>query len=299
MAKTIGTAGFTEVLHKKCGKGIARVINGVLHVECVRKGCREWAPLPGWVQVTPLAEYRQIKDLIVVGPEEIEKAFLGPNGENPLMLTPGWCPRLPVPYSVEQMKQLVELCQTKEWQTRVILWLALPEADGMSTSLIDQYVLWGVAHDGLGPGRIGQDVMWSNWFLGKDYLWAKTPPVSEPTWNFWKVGYELPCWSTNLDWEDQKEAARKKGLRVSTATSDTLMLNLVAIATGRKLRSTSWARTATIFDGRQLWVTFCSMSPLGVSSGGPGLCVDNYWVPEGATGSLGLAVEGVPSGLSF
>lgn len=312
MAKTIGTADFGEVKHQKCGKGIARVIDGVIHVECVRKGCREWVALPDWVErkelgqaidlilsgqveisqvlalADPLADYRQIDNLILIGPEEIEKAFLGPKGENPLGLSPGWCPRIPVPWSVEQIEALAKLCQTPDWKTTPIPWLALPEVAGQPTSLYSQYNWWGVSHDGLGPGKIRQDIMWSNWFArGKqDYPRAHEPAVKEPSW---KIGYELPAWSASLNWKNQQKAAQERGLTIATAPSDALMLNLVAVATGKKLRRYTSARTATICDGSPLYVDFCE----------EGLTVDRDWLPGGADDDLGLVAEGVPKALGF
>lgn len=283
MAKTIETAVRT-IVHPKCNKEIARVVNGVLYVQCIRRRCKEWVPLEDWVQQDPLDPYRRIQGLIVIGPAEIEQAFLTADGGNPLDLKPGWCPRIPVPYSVEQIKKLVELCQTREWRTTPVLWLALPEVGGQPTSFINQYKWWGVQHDNMGPGKVRQDVFWSNWYIGKsgpDYNWTREVATLQAQWH---IGYELPALTTNLSWVKQQKAASERGLSIATAARDALMLNLVLTATGKYLRLTTYARTSTIYEGE----------PLDVSCSGESVHVDRNWNPDDAYGYVGAALEGVP-----
>lgn len=233
----------------------------------------------------PLSDYRRIKGLMVIGPKEWEKAMLSRDrkNRNPLDLTSGWCPSPPVPYTTEQMKKLVEICQTPDWATTPVLWLALPEVGGLPTSLVNQRNWWGVRHDELEAGNIRTDIMWSGWFSGKEYAWAEEPAVTEPTW---MVGYELPCWTTCLNWTGQQEAAGKRNMSIATACRDALMCNLVAIATGKKFRLSTWSRTATVYRG----------GPLGVSWYlDYGLCVFQFWNPEDSSGGfIGASAEGVP-----
>lgn len=233
-----------------------------------------------------LVEYRRIKNLIVIGPREIEKSFLGPNGENPLNLASGWCPQIPLPekWTPELLAKLSELCETKEWSTAPILWLAPKEVGGKPTSLINQYGWWGMAHDGYDGGSVKKDTMWSNWFIKDQHAWALEPAVSDWTW---RVGYELPQWSVDLNWQGQQKAVQDRGLTIASAASDALMLNLVAVATGRRLRIATWARTATICGG-------CS---LGVSFRADGLDVRGFWHPGHVLAYLGVAAEGVPKAL--
>lgn len=47
---------FRSITHEAgCNREIARVIDGVLHVDDLRQGCRTWVPLRGWVEVDKLA----------------------------------------------------------------------------------------------------------------------------------------------------------------------------------------------------------------------------------------------------
>jgi len=282
MVSTIKAASST-VVHPKCGKEIARIVDGVLYVKCFRKGCGEWHPFTDWVEKDSLDVYRRIQGLIVIGPQEIERAFLTSDGENPLGLEPGWCPRIPVPYPVEQIEAIAKLCQTREWNTTPILWLALPKIGGTPTSLADQYNWWGVAHDSKGPGKVRENVFWSNWFResGPEYNFAKEAAVAQPEWN---ISYEFAGWGTNLNWERQQKAVRERGLTIPTAARDALMLNLVLATTGRRLRSTTWARTSTRYDGRLL----------DLHSDAYGVDVSHFWHPGNAGVIVGVAVEGVP-----
>ena len=231
-----------------------------------------------------LRPFRCIKGLIVIGPKEWEKAMQGQNrcNRNPLKLKAGWCPQIPVPYTVGQMEELVKFCQTTEWATIPVLWLALPEVGGVPTSLTNQRNWWGVKHDEFVAGTIRSDILWSGWFSGKDYAWAEEPAVTEPTW---VIGYELPRWMTGLSWNNQQRVARKRRMPIATAGRDALMCNLVAITAGRKFRFSVWSRTATIYGG----------GPLRVHWGlGYGLGVYRRWCPGVAFGHVGASVEGVP-----
>jgi len=75
-----------------------------------------------------LEAYYEIKGLMVMGPREWRRAFTSKQqaNTNPLGLTHRWCSvtSLP-PWTVEQLRSLVKLCRTPEWQTIPILWLAL------------------------------------------------------------------------------------------------------------------------------------------------------------------------------
>ena len=108
---------------------------------CTRQGCRhEWVPLNDWIQAgnlttslgttvyqlqqsssisapDPLADYRAIDGLVVLGDREIELAFRNLDGDNFGGLVDGWCRRImtPVPYSPRQLTRLVRLCRTRKW----------------------------------------------------------------------------------------------------------------------------------------------------------------------------------------
>ena len=48
---------FRSVIHEGgCGKEIARVIDGVLHVDDLRQDCKTWVPLRDWVEVDKLSQ---------------------------------------------------------------------------------------------------------------------------------------------------------------------------------------------------------------------------------------------------
>lgn len=231
-----------------------------------------------------LSEYYGIRDLYVIGPAEWEKAVRGEKwrNRNPLKLVRGWCPCPPMPYSVEQMRALVELCKTTGWNTRLALWLALPEVGGVQTHLMGQSELWGISNDNLDPGRVRSDVLWSNWFVPPQHPWAHEPAVTEPTW---LIGYELPEWTTNHSWDDQQRLVRDRGMSLVPVARSALMHNLLAI-NGVRFNEQTWARTATIHDV-PLSVLWCS---------GDGLVVDRDRYPELGYGHVGASVEGVPCG---
>lgn len=229
-----------------------------------------------------LVQYYQIEGLIVIGPHEWEKAVLGPKGENPLNLASGWCPQIPVPYTVAQMRKLAEICKSREWATTPVLWLALPKVGDMPTSLVNQYGWWGVPHDNLGPGQIRSDIQWSSWFVEPKYDWALEPAVTGPTW---MIGYEFPRWTIRLNWNNQQDAARKRKMLIATAYQDAMMCNLVAITTGKKFRTSTYSRTATICDGNPLHV-YWNLDR--------GLNVYQSWRPGFAYDNVGASVEGIP-----
>lgn len=302
--KTIGTADFVEeVPHDKCGKGIARVIDGVPHVECTRKGCREWVPLEGFVKrdtlrgaidliisgqiraadvialaalPDPLAEYRQIEGLIVVGPAELDKVCRSLNSDNPnpLGLADGWIPDIPVPDEWDQWIHSGIWRDDKNWQTRAALILTPPEIAGIPTSPIGQNKIWGVPHDGLPGGIVRQDVFWSNYFVKPNYDWANTPAVSE--WQ-WQLGYEHPVWITRQNWPKQQKSAESRGMPVASVAADTFILNAVLAAYGVRLRASTYSRTSTVFDGY----------PLDVGSLAGGVCVRQHWFSRGCLRQCG------------
>ena len=234
----------------------------------------------------PYVEYRAIDGLIFIGPAEIEQCFLGPNEGKLFSLEPGWCPRIPLPntLSVEILQKVAKLCKTMGWETVPILWLALPEVARQPTSLRNQYGWWGVPHDNELGGCVRKDTMYSNWFVKDKPDWSLEHAVTEPRW---VLTYELPRWSTCKNWDNQQKEVKNRGLTVSPASRDHLMLDLVAIATGKRLRTTTWARTATICDG----------GPLRVDFSGDSSSVDQSWYPESAFDDVGVAVEGVPNSL--
>jgi len=229
----------------------------------------------------PLKDYRKIKGLTIIGPKEWEKAMMSQNSDNlnPLGLPVGWCPQVLVSKTPKEIAVRVELA--KKWGTTVTLFLDLPKVGDQDTSLLNQYGWWGVPHDNLGPGVVRNDVFWSNWFIQNSQDWARVASVLQPVW---KIKYELPSWSTRKDWEKQKQVvAEHERLTVSTATSDTLFLNMMSIVFGKKLRPATYARTTTIYDGL----------PLGVHSYDEGVDVRGGWHPEFVDGDLGVAVEEV------
>jgi hypothetical protein len=237
-----------------------------------------------------LAPFRKIRGLIVIGSKEWEKA-LRFNGKDPMGLGQNWClrnfslvtdtPNGPVELTPELMIKLVKLCQTPEWNCTPVLELELMEVGGKPTSLETQYSLWGVGHDGRGPGSVRQDTMWSNWFIGK-HDWAKESATVKVVL---KVKYlDFPAWSTMKNWNDQQKAAEERGLTIASAPSDALTMNLVAIAKGKRFRETTYARTCTIY----------ARSPLHVDFSDSSLRVIDDWSPESVDSAVVAAVEGVP-----
>ena len=309
MAKTIGTAEIVK--HDRCGKEVARIINGVLHVPCVRRGCKgEHVALNDWVQrdrmaeaikailsgavspeqvmalTDPLADYRQTDGLILIGPEELDRACHGPNGENPLGLKSGWIPEVPVPTDLDRWIRSLVWRDHKDWQTRAALVLTPPEIGGIPTSLIGQNAIWGVAHDGTPAGQVRQDVFWSNYFVrpchegNPGFAWAKDTAADE--WR-WTLAYEHPVWTAQKNWAKQQEAASKRQMPIMSVARDTFALNAVLAAAGIRLRPATWSRTCTIYDGY----------PLDVYSYGYGVHAGRDWNPENASAGFAASVEGI------
>lgn len=236
------------------------------------------------------AGYNKIRNLIYVGPERVEKVMAGNRrNPNPLGLSSDWCPKVVPQYSVEQMKELARFCQVeKDWQTRVIYYLVLQKIGGLPVNLENQYDWLGVKHDNFGPGQVRDNVMYSNWFKGKNLPEALEMPEIDVEAALC-IGYEFPRWAAGLNYEDQKKAARDRGMRQVSAVQDTWMLNIVHASTAKRLRETTWSRTSSLYDGY----------PLDVSSGGYGVYVRRRWISPHANALVGLSVQGVPSELGF
>jgi hypothetical protein len=236
----------------------------------------------------PLADYRRIKNLVFNGPDQWNLAATSRDrrNRNPLGLPSDWCPRPVLPYTADQMKEVARFCKVeKEWQTRVILHLALPRMGSVPLNLNGQYDVWGVEHDNMGPGRIRRDAYWSNWYRGKNYDWADELPVIEP---IYIVGYEHARWITGLAFPDQQKAAQDRNMAIATAALDAQMLNVARI-NGKCLRETTYSRTCTLFGGE----------PLDVYSGGNGVRVNRRWNAGSAGDDIAASVQGVPSELGF
>ena len=230
--------------------------------------------------VTQLRDYSGIDELFVVGPKELDNLFR--IGTNPLSLKAGWVPEIEVSDELDSWIHSCVWRDNENWKTRAALVLAPPEIGDIPTSLIGQNQLLGVAHDGVAPGIIRQDVFWSNYFVQPNYDWANELAVDEWQWLFI---YEHPPWTTKINWDRQQEEAKKKGMPISTAAQDALCLNLVLAATGTRFRLTTWSRTATI----------CGGYPLDVLSGGTGVYVSQDWNPGHAFDSIAASVQGVPA----
>lgn len=244
----------------------------------------------------PLAPFRKIRRLITIGTSEWEMAFRSPKGSDPLGLGLSWCPKdIPlviktprgqIEITPELMAELVKLCRTREWDCTPVFQLELAKVGGMTTSLENQYYWWGIPHDDdMKGGVLRQDEQWSNWFFGKQYEWATEPETLMPMWT---VKYlDFPRWSSGKNWNNQQIEVGERGLEISTAASDALTLNLVSITKGKQgkqFRTTTWARTNSIF-GRY---------PLGVGRSVRGLSIHDYWYPEIAYDGVGASVKGVP-----
>lgn len=304
MSKNIGIAGFEEVLHEKCHKPIARIgVDDVLQIECTRRGCREWVPLPGWVQVDQmwqaldlilsgqvspssvlalvdsLVEYRQIEGLIVFGPREWEqKAMIGPKGENPLGLQPGWCPRVPLPsgWTPDFLRRCVKWGRQSENDCVPALVLCLSKAGEDIVSLANAYRWWGT------PGIIHAGIQYAGWFVRRTGCpWADEPVVAKPTWKL--AWLDFPAWIAMRNWEDQQKTAGDRGLTVSDVKTAVLVLDLLAI-NGRRFLTETFARTSTFYEG----------DPLYVGSYSDGVFVARYWLAESVNPRLGAFLEGVP-----
>ena len=232
----------------------------------------------------PLADYRQIKRLIVIGPAELDQACRSknPDNPNPLGLEAGWIPRIEIPSRLDAWIRSLIWRDHAEWQTQAALVLTPPKIAGIPTSLIGQNEIWGVSHDGIRPGRIRQDIFWTNWFVKPHYTWANNQAVTEWGWQF---VYEHPLWTTRKRWETQQKTAEERGMEIATVAADAFALNVVLAATGIRLRRAStWSRTSTSFDG----------SPLHVYSIPDGVAVAPHGCHWSARGGIAASVQGVP-----
>ena len=227
----------------------------------------------------PLAPYRQIEGLFVVGPAELDRLFRLEAEGNPLELEPSWVREVPVPPECDEWLRSKHWL-TESWETRAVLTLVPPKVGNIPTSLAGLYQLLGVPHDGREGGIIRQDVFWSNWFVNQP--WANEPAVTE--WE-WLLVYEHPLWTTEKSWTKQQEAAQEKGMPIATVALDTWALNMAFAVYGVRLRNTTWSRTSTIVGG----------SPLEVGSPGDSVRVPRRWLPGYAYGSVAASVRGVPT----
>ena len=233
----------------------------------------------------PLAEYRAIDDLIIIGPWEIENVFLGLNGENSLGLKPCWCPYIPVPKSVEEIRNRVELA--KKWGTTATLFLDFPEVDGQPTSLVNQFKWFSEKkyRDDLDSGIVRKLMcidQSTEKVLRKKHPWIFEPSVKKLVW---KIKYGVsPDWSRELIWEEQKKVTHEHCLTVSTATSHLLYSNIMAGA-GYWWREHMCERTSTFENKR----------PLFTASYEDDRIIHLYctWAPEIVDPKLGVAVEEV------
>ena len=302
MAETIRTAG-SGIPHHGCGKEIAREINGVLHVYCVRKGCKVWVPIEDFLsreqvrkaidlllsgQVSPadvialsdpLAEYRQIEGLFVVGPQELDKLFRIETKGNPLGLSEGWIPEIP---SIDSRTDAwIRSCiwrDDPEWDTRIALVLVPPKIGNVPTSLVGQNKLLGIAHDGIHGGIIRKDVLFSDWFVLQNDGWANEPATKG--WQ-WLLIYEHPLWTTGMKRVDQWKVAKEKGMNISSAVQDAWGLNMVRAVYDVSFRFSTYSRTSTV----------CGGNPLCVGSLGDGVSVDRHWSPSYVDGNIAASVQ--------
>lgn len=240
-------------------------------------------------QTDSLLPYHQINGLLVMGPAEIEQAFLSKNEENPnpLGLPDGWCQALapPVPWSVDELKRVVEYCRTRDWQCQPILRLMLREiicqGESHPTSLAKMYRWFGRPQGGYGPGIVRADVHYSNWYLKQTEDWVNAPAVLQTEW---QIGYlPHPFWTTSKTWDaQQKEVLKYPGIRFAGASEEVWMMGILE-ANGIKCRQTTWTRTSTLFDGAPLDATLYSS----------GVSLTRCWLPGDASPSVGVAAAGV------
>jgi len=233
-----------------------------------------------------LAPYRQIEGLVVVGLAEVERAFLGPKGKNPLNLPAGWCEAIapPLQFTPETMARVAEYCRTDDWQCAPALVFELHEVAGKPTSLLQMQEWFGYSHDGYSPGTIQQDIHYSNWYCAEQYRkqkWATAPIVPCPRWAVRYLPH--PKWATLKTYAAQLEAVERfPGLRTAEAAGEAWMMDILT-ANDQRYRQSTWTCTATKVDGWPLDV--------GLIDGGVRVCQHCY--PECVCGRVGLAVEGV------
>ena len=182
MVGTIGTAKDRVILHDRCREEVA-------------------SPADVIALCDPLAKYRNIEELFIVGPQELDTLFRIDSG-NPLSLREGWIPQPP---SIDPRTDAwIRSCiwrDSPEWKTRAALILVPPMIGDIPTSLVGQNKLLGVAHDGYPAGIIRQDVFYSNWFVQPNFNWVNEPAVKG--WQ-WLLVYENPLWTTRSNWSSQQ-----------------------------------------------------------------------------------------------
>lgn len=188
-----------------------------------------------------LAPYRKIKNLIVIGPREIEKAFRKANDKDPLRLGSDWCPKVEVPYSPEKMAILANHFASFNWNSKIILWLALPTIaqEAGVTSLCNQRRWWGDRGNGFKAGIIRPNILCSSWFVQNKAEWTTVAAVSETKWLISYERLKMACPE-----HQQAKLAERYGLKISSAVQETLMLILAEIS-GAQLRRPTYTFTST------------------------------------------------------
>ena len=239
-----------------------------------------------------LDQYRKL-GVMVVGPEEVHRAFFSknPDNRNPLELPYDWTDWLsiiPIPERMDQWIREGEWRVNLAWNTRIALVLMPWVVSGIPTSLVGQRKFWGIYdREDLGPGIIRHDVFAASWFMKPTehglviYPWAKCPAVLELSW---KLIYELPAWTKGLFYKHQLLRSYKIGIEISDVSLDTLALNLILAATGIKFRYHVDSRTATTHNRR----------PLVVYADYFGIDICSDYSPNFSSDIMGLSVNGVP-----
>lgn len=238
-------------------------------------------PLPVHVAHTsdPLDEFRGIDGLFVCGQMELDQLFR--TEVNPLKLKPGWIPEIRVDKKTDVWIRSGIWRDDPEWNTRAILTLAPPRVGTYATHLIGQNILLGVGHNRVEPGIIRQDVFWSNFFVGQDYIWAEKSVT-----HHWRAVllYERPLWATNEDWQIQRAIADNKGIKTASVALDVWGMNMVLACYGVCFRLKTYSRSDTIDGGH----------PLIVTGETKGVCLGRCWCTADAHPNIVLSVQGVP-----
>lgn len=232
--------------------------------------------------------FDQLREMgfVVIGPKEVENAFLAADGNNPLGLKSGWCPNIPLPWSSELLMKLALYCKETHFNSTPILWLAIPKVNGKPTSLLHQYRWWGcnlsrIYYNNLRPQ-----------FAGGHLITIHDKIIEKPvTTKFkWKISYLYPLWLDDKIYREQIEMAKQFGYLISDIVSTSFIMNLM-MANYPEMISPMFIRTNTFIK---------SLSDISLSihlDRSKVIMIDHSYDPNSRNRMLFLAIEGIPNNL--
>lgn len=231
-------------------------------------------------------KYQTIDGLIVLGPKDIGAMVrCRLTRENPTKIKKGWFGSIPkIPWTIDQMQALADLCKGADWQSVPVLWPAKPYIGVDASSMRNQAMWWGGMNSVLRWPLLGHD----RWFMNAS--WAKVPITPFKTW---KIGYlKPPIWSRGLSFLEQQCAAQEMGVTIADVPNHIFLL-IVAVSTVSRGYVDKFSRAVTDIERRTS--TIDERGHLSVKWQDSSFGIGRFWPEEKKSPWIGAAIEGLPS----